>query len=273
MARRARSLETLLAEVNARHAQRDTGSDGWIGDAAHRSRPSDHNPNTAGVVRAQDFDADVDPGDRELSPELWDFLLASRDRRISYVISRARMFSSYPVRGYPSWTPRPYSGSNGHFTHLHLSVVADPALYDDGRPWGFASGATEEDDMLRHGQTDPAVTQWQHTLNRYLKHARISFAGDGLVYDQGRMLKTDGSFGDLTRDATAAVTDHAQRHAEALGHPIYSDPANVTAVTQAYVVAALERLLHPTSTAVTTHHHDDRYASTSHGHQAVVTVR
>lgn len=143
MARRAKSLQTLLKQVNTLFPLRDTSSDGWIGDSAHASRPSDHNPNQAGVVQAQDFDENDTASTSQVGAWLWDKLRASRDPRIKYVIYEGQTFSSYPARGYPAWAVRPYTGSNKHTQHLHLSVSDDPALYDDGRTWSLG----EEEDM------------------------------------------------------------------------------------------------------------------------------
>lgn len=94
--------------------------DGTIGDAAHSSRTSDHNPDGDGVVCAVDvkrLSASVD------SDRLARALVRSRDPRIKYVISRGRMWSSYPARGYAAWAERPYDGPNAHADHMHLSVT------------------------------------------------------------------------------------------------------------------------------------------------------
>jgi hypothetical protein len=57
MARKARSLETLLLQVNAAFPDRAKQSDGWIASADHlrRSPKSDHNPNEHDVVCALDL--------------------------------------------------------------------------------------------------------------------------------------------------------------------------------------------------------------------------
>lgn len=132
--RLASALVQLREECDDRWPSRDKRSDGTIGDAAHSSRTSDHNPNGAGVVQAVDVDEHTDRTETDESVGLWlaEALRASKDRRIKYVIYEGRMFSSYPARGVPPWTWRP---GKGHTQHVHVSVVDDPNLYDDTSQW------------------------------------------------------------------------------------------------------------------------------------------
>lgn len=129
MARIARSLEILRLQVNAQWPNRDKSNDGWIGDAAHAATASDHNPNAAGVVTA--LDITNDPTHGPVARKLAEALLASRDARIKYVISNAQIASSL----IQPWVWRPYSGANAHRAHVHISVMADPQLYDNTRSW------------------------------------------------------------------------------------------------------------------------------------------
>lgn len=138
--RLAGSLVTLRNEINAAYPGRAKVSDGSIGDAAHSARTSDHNPDAGGVVRAIDVTQDdpfhtATPAD-DVAEAVAEFLRAGRDHRVKYVIWRGRMFSSYATSKYPAWTWRPYSGANGHFHHVHVSVQpGGPG--DGGRAWGF----------------------------------------------------------------------------------------------------------------------------------------
>jgi hypothetical protein len=134
MTRRAYALDALRAEIDARWSGRDLRSDGWIGDQAHRDRPSDHNPNGRGVVQAIDVDEHTDTTEtsEEVGRWLVEALRTSRDPRIKYVIYEGRMFSSYPTSTTPAWTWR---GGTGHEHHVHISVVDDPKLYDNRSPW------------------------------------------------------------------------------------------------------------------------------------------
>lgn len=133
MARRAHALATLLRQVDAHWPDRPTASDGWIGDTKHQSRRSDHNPNAAGVVRAIDITGDV-------GHDVVERIRLARDKRVTYIISRRRICSSYDHRDGAPWTWRPYSGSNPHDKHAHVSVSRDPDLYDDASPWALALG-------------------------------------------------------------------------------------------------------------------------------------
>ena len=144
--RLAKSLDTLRSQLNEAYPDRRKSSDGTIGDEAHASRSSDHNPwvkdGRIGVVTAIDFTHDPERGVN--SHKLAEALIASRDERIKYVISNKKICSSTRVGGAPAWKWRPYTGSNPHSKHMHLSVKADKASYDDTEKWNlnFPSAAT-----------------------------------------------------------------------------------------------------------------------------------
>lgn len=104
-----------------------------LGDAAHAATASDHNPNRDGVVCA--IDITNDPAHGLVSRALAEALVASRDPRLTYLISNGQMVRSYPKTGILPWTWAPYTGKNAHRQHAHISVSAVQSLYDDTRPW------------------------------------------------------------------------------------------------------------------------------------------
>ena len=114
--------ETLRDQVNARYPSRDKRSDGWVGDLAHQSRPSDHNPaQPTGVVRAIDIDRDLHGASKpDLMPYLADQLreCAKTDKRIAYIIFDGKIASSKK-----SWSWRTYTGINQHRHHAHISFT------------------------------------------------------------------------------------------------------------------------------------------------------
>lgn len=132
--RQARSLDVLLAEVNAHAPSRSKASDGGLGDQAHAARESDHNPNTAGVWRARDFTDDPAGG---LDGSELAHLIAGRLGKHpalssgAYVIHNARIISTDRLA--EGW--RPYAGLNAHKTHVHVSVSTHVAGYDSTRSW------------------------------------------------------------------------------------------------------------------------------------------
>lgn len=136
----AKAIQQLFEELNAAAPKRSKASDGTIGDAAHASRTSDHNPwvkdrNGVGVVTAGDF-TDDDGDGADMSKLVDYFTKVSHDDRIKYLIHRGRIYSSYPAGGYPAWAARPYSGPNAHMQHLHVSVNSEAKHYDDDSSWG-----------------------------------------------------------------------------------------------------------------------------------------
>lgn len=146
----APAIKVLFTEANLRAPSRSKAHDGTIGDQAHAARTSDHNPAADGYVYAGDLTDDDAAGIdcRALASQI----VARKDRRVKYLISEGRMVSSYPVMkdgkvAHPAWTWRTYTGTNGHFKHLHVSVL--PKWRNDTSPWWDAPAAApqEEDDM------------------------------------------------------------------------------------------------------------------------------
>lgn len=151
-----RSLYVLRDEINAVAPNRSKASDGFVGDAAHASRDSQHNPEDTGdstdgndpdnQVDAADFTHD--PGNGADMHQVAEIIRKRRDRRVLYVIFDGRIFSSYAVNGVPAWTWRPYSGTDKHRGHLHISV--NDKYNDTLNAWGVEEEmgmALSEDDL------------------------------------------------------------------------------------------------------------------------------
>lgn len=147
--RPARSLPVLRDQIDAAYPGRDKGADGILGDTAHASRASDHNPDSAGVVHAIDIDRDLGGGHD--AHEIAVALVASRDPRIKYIISQGRIIygtaafaSAYGDRGVGAWVWTKYYGGDQHYDHFHLSVVPDSRC-DQTTPWKIGAVSTVKD--------------------------------------------------------------------------------------------------------------------------------
>jgi hypothetical protein len=141
----AKSLETLRRQINEMAPGRSTASDGTIGDQSHQIRNSDHNPNAEGVVTA--LDITHDPAHGVNAGDMAEMLRLSQDPRIKYIISNRRIASSKVQ----PWVWRPYTGANAHTRHFHVSVMADPALYDDTAPWALDRVVQVEPPLFAQG--------------------------------------------------------------------------------------------------------------------------
>lgn len=121
----APSLAQLRAQINATWPKRSKALDGWIGDAAHSARVSDHNPDygSGGVVRALDVTA------KGISTRAL-LKAAKGDSRTAYVIHKGKIY------GAERFKARKYRGSNPHTHHVHISIKHTGAA-ESGRSWAL----------------------------------------------------------------------------------------------------------------------------------------
>lgn len=144
----AKCLLALRSQVNLLAPTRDKSSDGTIGDERHcgGAHASDHCPNIrdgeTGIVTAMDITNDKAHGcDAEAIAAA---IRASNDPRVKYIIWNRRIANSSPVAGKPAWEWRPYTGSNPHDKHVHISVkpIKDgPSGYDTTTVWTITQAA------------------------------------------------------------------------------------------------------------------------------------
>ena len=128
----SKSAVQFREQVDDSFPERLRKSDGWIGDARHSARTSDHNPDWAanGCVRAIDIDARLSD-DKGLSTYLADQIrqYGKTNGRVSYVIHQGKIAS--PILG---WRWRKFKG-NPHEHHIHVS---------------FKKGKTDQDSTFFH---------------------------------------------------------------------------------------------------------------------------
>jgi hypothetical protein len=109
--RLAKSLRVLGHDVDRVWPGRQHDSDGWIGDASHRERQSDHNPDPSGVVHAIDLDVDG------IRP--WVVVVAALAHpSTNYVVFRGHIWA----RSH-RFHQQPYNGQDPHLSHVHVSIL------------------------------------------------------------------------------------------------------------------------------------------------------
>jgi hypothetical protein len=132
--RAARCLLKLRDQVDAMAPRRNKASDGTIGDASHAASTSDHNPwvrDAPGPNVVTAIDITHDPVHGANAHKIVAAIVKSRDSRLKYLIWDRRIISSTVS----PWVWRPYTGSNPHTSHFHLSVVPVKSRYDSTAPW------------------------------------------------------------------------------------------------------------------------------------------
>jgi hypothetical protein len=166
-------LVTLRAEFNSLSPGRDKGADGWIGDTAHQSHTSDHNPQADGRVLAIDIDSTGPWPGGVTDFNAFNMTVESLrgDDRLEYIIWNRRICSRDQ-----GWTWRTYTGSaDPHTNHAHFSARHDHAGNTSTAPWGLTQ---ENDDMLvKKGDSGEEVKFWQFVLNE-VADAKLTVDGD-----------------------------------------------------------------------------------------------
>jgi peptidoglycan hydrolase-like protein with peptidoglycan-binding domain len=188
----AKSLLKLREQVNSRAPDRDKGNDGTIGDAAHASRSSDHNPwvtdQGVGVVTA--IDITDDPKHKVVAADIAEVLRKSKDPRIKYVISRGKIFSSETR----PWQWRPYNGPNPHDKHVHLSVKSPKVLFDNTKEWPLPPALGGQDVVPLSLADSVSLGDMAHVGERGERAKKIQEA----LKKAGATIVVDGDYGPLT---------------------------------------------------------------------------
>lgn len=181
--RLARGLEHLRAQVNAKWPNRGKDSDGSVGDTSHAARPSDHNPDSRGIVHA--IDITHDPNGGFDSYAFADLLLKNQDKRLSYVISNRRIGSGPAGTAPGKW--RKYIGSNPHDHHCHISITK--AGEDDPRDWSIDGTLFVAPEVVEaYLKPNPTVRRGSHGEYVKLLQSKLGFEG----------AEIDGDFGPKT---------------------------------------------------------------------------
>ncbi len=123
--------KAALAEATRLWPGRSTASDGICGDGNHAPTSDHKDPDRDGFCEA--FDLTHDPARGCDAHALVRAAVARCDPRVKVAISLRQIASSYPVGSVPAWTWRPYTGSNAHDKHAHVSTT--DAYRDDTSPW------------------------------------------------------------------------------------------------------------------------------------------
>lgn len=195
----SQGVHALLLEIEAVYPKSGP-ADGTVASKGHdqNSPTSDHRPKPTtgtGVVRAADIGEYVE----DQGILICEAIRKSRDPRVKYVIHEKRLFSSYDHSDGPPWTWRPYSGSNGHLDHVHVSLL--PAADKDPSPWGLTIGGNP-----------PTTPPTEDDMEEYILAQQENLNAAGFKDYEGKALAEDGVYGPRTKSAELARDRAAARN-------------------------------------------------------------
>lgn len=174
-----RGLNTVRAEFNTVFPGRDKTTDGSVGDLAHQTGSSGHNPDKTGKaeykdgdakdeVRAIDVDRDLVPGSATDWMELVVQYLVKKARAGQYIPFRYIIYKGRIWSRTDGWQTRTYTGANKHDKHAHFSGDYTQTADEWTGSLGLASvrgGSAGEGDMLvKKGEQGEEVKFWQYVL-------------------------------------------------------------------------------------------------------------
>ncbi len=146
------SLTTLLLQANKEWPVSHPSDGTAAGQGHFTSNPkSDHTPDKEGDVRAGDIGEVTEDDARELA----EAIRLSIDLRIKYVIHEREIFFGAGYEHLGDRVPYqwyPYTGTNGHWSHIHLSVLK--SNQNDNRPWTITEG---EEMVTRNDKADDGL--------------------------------------------------------------------------------------------------------------------
>jgi hypothetical protein len=197
-------LVRLRSEFNTIAPTRDHASDGSIGDAAHQSEVSDHNPDETGSVPIHDadhvnevhaIDVDDDLRQSDLTMEkVVQFLLgrcrSGTEKRLRYIIYNRRIWEASN-----DWRQRTYTGSSPHTEHAHFSASYVSKLEASTASWHLEDipvALTAADKTWISQQISAAVAS--------LKASDVATADDLLNARIGDKASPTRTVGDVFRD-------------------------------------------------------------------------
>lgn len=185
----APSCRQALKDATTTWPDRNRASDGIMGDPAHQTRKSDHNDGNA-----FDLTHDIAHGVncKVLSR------LVMNDRRVKYVIFEREIYKTYkPGEGW-----RPYTGSNPHNHHMHVSIKTESR--DDLSPWPWSAGAPDGSAVSSQPVASGGAPAYPGVVLRQGSKGSHVRAVQQRLKDLGANLSVDSDFGPGTFAAVTA---------------------------------------------------------------------
>lgn len=153
MATLAPALRNLFKEIDTRWPRRSRNVDGWYRAWVPGARPSDHHPDSRGIVHAIDITA------AGILPGTVLALTARNAVPSAYVIWNRRIYSR--ARGFSGI---PYTGPHPHTDHLHVSLLYGTTYENWSANWGIAN-VTPVPTPPRQGFGPAEPWQYDHLID------------------------------------------------------------------------------------------------------------
>lgn len=154
-------IPQLFAAFNTLWPNRNKSQDGTIGDTAHQSSASGHNPDDTAGSNPERNDADNIPEVRAADVDsrgvnmqaVVDAIVSNPNERKRFIYI---IFNGYIWSASNGWKKAKYNGSDQHTTHAHFS--GDPNYDEDARPFAFSNPTGDDVDVNDKSPFGPQFT-------------------------------------------------------------------------------------------------------------------